>query len=229
MAKFDQQKFNQFILKNNVIGFFNEPITLKSGRLSYWYVNWRNIAEDVFLLDKLTDFIINFVEDLNLEPDCFYGVPEGATKLGILTQYKWAKRSSNYGPGSHIFPMGRGKPKDHGEPKDRFFVGVPKGKTIILEDVVTTGSSLLKTIENLKKAGVKIIAAISLTDRMEKREDGKSVKEATKEKGVLYFQMSNAFELLPMAFRKLKPKMEIAQKVEEEFQKYGVEKLKLVR
>ena len=150
MAKFNQQKFNQFILENNVIGFFEEPITLKSGRLSFWYVNWRNVAQDVFLLDKLTDLVINFVEDLNLKPDCFYGVPEGATKLGILTQYKWAKKSSNFGLASHILPMGRGKPKDHGDLKDRFFVGMPRGETVILEDVTTTGSSLLETIEKLK-------------------------------------------------------------------------------
>lgn len=199
MAKFNQQRFNQFILKNNVIGFFKEPIILKSGRPSHWYVNWRNIAEDVFLLDKLTDFVIDFSEDLDLQPDCFYGVPEGATKLGILVQYKWAKKSPNYGPQSHILSMGRGKPKDHGEPKDRFFVGVPKGKIVILEDVTTTGNSLLESINNLKKLkNVKIIAAISLTNRMEKRHDKKSVKEVVEKEGVHYFQMSNMLELLPL-------------------------------
>ena len=46
-----------------------------------------SIAKDVFLLDKLTDFVVSFTKKLSLEPDCFYGVPEGATKLGILTQY----------------------------------------------------------------------------------------------------------------------------------------------
>jgi len=50
MAKFNQEKFNQFILENKVVGFFEEPITLKSGRLSHWYVNWRNVAEDVFFI-----------------------------------------------------------------------------------------------------------------------------------------------------------------------------------
>ena len=229
MAKFNQEEFNQFILENEVVSFFEEPITLKSGRRSHWYVNWRNVAEDVFLLDKLTDYVFAFVEDLGLVPDCFYGVPEGATKLGVLTQYEWAKNSPNYGPGSHILPMGKGKPKDHGEPKDRFFLGQPKGKIIILEDVTTTGSSLLETIDNLKQTEAQIIAAIGLTNRMELRDDGKSVKEAVEEKGVPYLQMSNALELLPLAYERLKPREEIAKKVEEEFEKYGVEKLKLVR
>ncbi len=228
MAKFNQEKFNQFILENNIVGFFKEPITLKSGRLSYWYVNWRNVAEDVFLLDQLTDYVTAFIEDQNLQPDCFYGVPEGATKLGIITQYKWAKNSQNYGLGSHVLPMGRGKPKDHGEPKDRFFLGQPKGKVVILEDVTTTGSSLLETIDNLTQAKSQIIAAIGLTNRMELRDDGKSVKEAVEAKGVAYLQMSNALELLPLVYEKLKPGEETAKKVEEEFQKCGVKELKLL-
>jgi len=229
MAKFNQEKFNQFVLENKVVGFFEEPIILKSGRPSHWYVNWRNVAEDIFLLDKLVDHVIAFVEDLGFQPDCFYGVPEGATKLGIITQYKWAKKSPNYGLESHVLPMGRGKPKDHGEPKDRFFLGQPKGQTVILEDVTATGSSLLETIDNLTQAKIQIIAAIGLTNRMELRDDGKSVKEAVEAKGVPYFQMSNALELLPLTYQRLMPKEEIAKKVEEEFEKYGVEKLKLVR
>jgi len=229
MAKFNQEKFNQFILKNNVIGFFKKPVTFKSGRIAHEYVNWRNIAEDVFLLDELADFVIAFVEDLGLQPDCFYGVPEGATKLGIITQYKWAKKSPNYGLGSHILPMGRKQPKDHGDPKDKYFVGAPKGKVIILEDITTTGSSTLETIDNLKKIDVQIIAAIILTNRMELTDDGKPAKEVIESKGVPYFQMSNSLELLPKAYQKLKPGEEIAKKVEEYYQKYGVEKLKLVR
>lgn len=228
MARFSQKEFNQFILKNNVVGFFTKPITLKSGRSSHWYLNWRNVAEDVFLLDKLTDFVIDFVEDLNLKPDCFYGVPEGATKLAIITQYKWAKKSPDYGLGSHPLVMGRGKPKEHGELKDRFFLGQPKGKIIVLEDVTTTGSSLLETIYHLNQIPVQIIAVISLTNRMELTNGKKSVKEAVEENGVPYFQMSNALELLPLAYEKLKPRKEIAKKIEEEFQEYGIEKLKLL-
>jgi orotate phosphoribosyltransferase len=228
MAKFNQEKFNQFILEKKVVGFFEEPITLKSGRLSHWYVNWRNVAEDVYLSDKLSDYVMAFVEDLGLQPDCFYGVPEGTTKLGIITQYKWAKNSPNYGLGSHILPMGKKKPKDHGELKDRFFLGQPKGKTVILEDVTTTGSSLLETIDNLTQAKIQIIAAIGLTNRMELRDDGKSVKEAVEAKGVPYLQMSSALELLSLAYQKFKPSQEVAKKTEEYFQKYGIEKLKLL-
>ena len=60
----EKHRFYDFIIENNVIGFFDEPLTLKSGRMSYWYVNWRTVAEDVFLLDKVSDFLLSFVKHL---------------------------------------------------------------------------------------------------------------------------------------------------------------------
>ena len=324
MKSFDSKKFNDFILENKIIGFFEEPIKLKSGRMSNWYVNWRNVAEDVFLLDELTDYVIAFTEDLGLEPDCFYGVPEGATKIGIITQIKNPKKPEGiltdkleylslswinsvadeilkglnedvtciYGDPRGVskfvgivahyylakkrndgknypFPMGRAKPKSHGHPKDRYFIGIPKGKTLVLvdnengkeevmkplreldidiygvveitppeyaelpkrvtviEDVTTTGGSLLTTINTLDEANVPIIAAFGLTNRMEKRDDGQSVQAAVESKGVPYYALSNALELLPAAYEKLNPGEGIAKAIEEEFERYGVEKLKL--
>ncbi len=226
MGNFNQKEFNNFILENNVIGFFQEPITLKSGRVSHFYVNWRDVVSDVFLIDKLTDFIISFTKDLCLELNCFYGVPEGATKLGVLTQYKWAKNIKDQSIGVHSLPMGRAKPKEHGDSKDRFFVGIPKGKTIVLEDTTTTGSSLINTLENLRSAGVEVIAVIGLTNRMEKRDDGQSVKQAIELIGVPYYSMSNALDLLPKIYMKSNPGDNVKNAVEEYFKKYGVEKLR---
>ena len=210
----NKELFYNLIIENEIIGFFKEPLKLKSGRLSSWYVNWRNISEDVFLLDKLTDYIISFVENLGIKPDCFYGVPEGATKLGIITQYKWAKSQANYSKGAYNLSMGRAKPKQHGDPKDKYYLGFPKGKIIVLEDTLTTRGSLIETIENLQSFKVNIIAAIGLTDRNEIRDDGKSVEEVIKEKNVQFYAMSNASELLPKAYDKFKPSIEIAKNIE---------------
>ena len=224
----EKELFYEFIIENNIIGFFKEPLKLKSGRLSYWYINWRNISEDIFLLDKLTEFIISFVESLGLKPDCFYGVPEGATKLGIITQYKWARKQPDYNKGVYFLSMGRAKPKEHGDPKDKYYLGFPKGKIIVLEDTLTTGGSLVETIDNLLKLKVNIIAAIGLTNRNEIRDDAKSVEEAIKEKNVQFYAMSNAIELLPKIYQKLKPGIEIAKSIENYFKKYGIHEIKLV-
>jgi len=216
-----KEDFYNFIIENNVIGFFKEPIRLKSGRLSNWYINWRNVATDVYLIDKLSDFLLLFIDFLNLKPDCFYGVPEGASKLGIITQFKWAKKQNGYNPRKYTLPMGRGKQKQHGDPKDKFFLGIPIGNVIVLEDTTTTGGSLVNTIRTLKELKINIIAAIGLTNRNELRDDRKSVDEIILEEGVEYYAMSNALELLP----KLKPDNQITNEIVEYFKKYGVREI----
>jgi orotate phosphoribosyltransferase len=225
--KWEKDSFYNFIIENNVIGFFKTPLKLKSGRLSYWYVNWRNISEDVFLLDQLTDYVLSFVSSLNLKPDCFYGIPEGATKLGIITQFKWAKMQSNYDKGVYNLSMGRAVAKEHGDPKDKTFLGYPKGRVVIIEDTITTGDSLLKTIETFLDTNIQIIAAICLTNRNEIRDDRSSIEDVIRGKGISLFPMSNAIELLPKIYQLQNPGIDIKVSIEDYFSKYGVKSIKL--
>jgi orotate phosphoribosyltransferase len=221
--KWKQESFNDFIKTQNVIGIFDTPIKLASGRLSYWYVNWRKITSDAYLLDKLTDFIISFINYLGLNPKCFYGVPEGATKLGIITQFKWAKIQKDYNPGNYPISMGRGKQKEHGDPRDRIFIGLPEDDVVILEDVVTTGGSLLKTIQKLDDFDINIISVIGLTSRNELRVDGSNIKDIITQYDIPFYAMSNAIELLPH----IEMKNEIKNKIVEYFKKYGTKNIKL--
>ncbi len=192
---FNQTKFNQFIISNNVIKQFDTPITLKSGKQSTVYVNWRTLTADAYLMNQLTDFVLAFARDKQLNIDTFYGVAEGATKLGILTQFKYAQQT-NYKKGSHQLAMGRANPKEHGDPNDRYFVGAPTGNVCVLEDVTTTGGSLINCINQLQQLNITITAAIGLTNRDEFRDDGKTVKEALADLNVPYFEMSHATTLL---------------------------------
>lgn len=213
-----KESFYDFIVLNEVIGFYEKPIKLKSGRLSPFYINWRNVSEDVYLIDKLTDYVISYTEYLRLNPDCFFGVPEGATKLGIIMQFKWARKNPNYGPAKFVLSMGRGKIKNHGEIKDRMYLGMPKGRVVILEDVTTTGESLVQCIERLQLNNVNVVAAISLTNRNEIRNDGKTVEEVVNEKRVKYFSMSVFTDLIP----KLNLSKKLLILVENYFKKYGI-------
>ena len=220
MANFEQKEFNKFIIDNDVIGFFGEPVTLASGKTSYWYANYRNLTEDVYLTDRLADYVIAFAKDKGLHPDCFYGVPEGATKLAVLTQYKWAKASDKLSKGSHCLPMGRGKPKGHGNPKDKYFLGMPKGETVVIEDVTTTGGSLLKALDKLAETEIPLKAALGLTNRMEVRDDGLTVQQTVESKGLEWHHLSNSLDLLPLAIEKYSPNQELVDALEEEIRKY---------
>ena len=45
-------------------------------------------------MDQLTDFVLEFAADHQIQPDTFFGVAEGATKLGVLTQFKYAMKNT---------------------------------------------------------------------------------------------------------------------------------------
>jgi orotate phosphoribosyltransferase len=229
-----QDDFNHFIIEHGVIGFFEAPITLKSGRSSYWYVNWRTVSEDAFLLVELSGFVERFILQqvaggaIPALPDTVFGVPEGATKVALLTQLALAQRSPEFSPGSHVLAMGRGKPKEHGVPKDKYFLGLPRGLTVVVEDVTTTGGSLISCLGQLTEAGVKCPVAIGLTNRMEKRDDGLSVAEALKALSppVNYLHMSDATQLLPLAAAKAKASGQVLKSIEEDFARHGVRSVK---
>lgn len=219
---FDSNAFNKFVVENGVLGFFDEPIQLKSGRTSHFYVNWRTLLSDVYLADVLADFVVNYLDHAKLSVDCIYGVPEGATKTGLLVTYKWAKNQPSYGRGSHSFSMGRSKPKEHGDPKDKYFVGAPKGKTLILEDVTTTGGSLIDCTRSLVAAGVNVVGVLSLTSRCEMRDDGLSVADKIKKEFDLPFHvLSKATELLPDVAKIQKPSKNVLKSIRAEFDQYG--------
>ena len=91
---FNQAEFNNFIITNDVVGFKENDITLKSGRISRWYANCRNLTSYAGVADKTANFVIDFIKEKNLEFDYVYGVPAGATKLGLLISYKIAARDN---------------------------------------------------------------------------------------------------------------------------------------
>jgi|GEM_PF-3752675 orotate phosphoribosyltransferase len=172
-SDFEQKEFNDFIIQNGVVGFYASPVTLKSGRKSHWYVDWRKITEDAYLADRLAEYIIRYALSRDIKPDSFVGVPEGATKIGIVTQMMWAQQAHlvggrPYAPGSYSLSMGRGKPKVRGPVENRYFLGFPEGKVVVIEDVTTTGGSLLNVISDIKELeGVESIVAFGLTNRRE--------------------------------------------------------------
>lgn len=170
--RFNKEQFQDFMIDNQVIKVSEKPFTLKSGAQSHLYINWRTVSEDVYSLDLMSDFLLDYLMTENLNVECIFGVPEGATKLALLATYKRAKLSMNYDKGSHMMAMGRGKAKEHGSPKDAYFLGAPIGRdVVVIEDVTTTGGSLKKCVEMMKKAGVNVVAAITLTNRHENPEE----------------------------------------------------------
>ncbi|MBD3312811.1 orotate phosphoribosyltransferase [Candidatus Woesearchaeota archaeon] len=196
---FDKEGFDKFILENQVVGIKEEPIKLKSGRESYWYANCRVLSDNYGLLNRTAGFVADFIKEKGLEFDYIYGTPDGATKLGVMVNIILGKDNPDL-----KMVVGRKKPKDYGEPRDRFFVGpVEKGdRVLVVEDVTTTGSSVVEHLDFLKEAGVEIVGIISLFNRLEKRDDGMGVAEyIKKEFEVPYYWLSDGPRILSLAVK----------------------------
>ena len=127
--------------------------------------------------------------------------------------------------------MGRKSPKSHGAPADKYFVGEPSGEVILLEDVVTTGGSMLEFLDSLQDAGINVVAIVSLSDRKAKLDGGKSIADLVAEKGVKYYSLSSAAALLPRVYAKYctdkKDDNNLAIAVEAEVAEYNLEQIKL--
>jgi orotate phosphoribosyltransferase len=191
---FNAHEFIDFMRHHGIVQHHEIPITLKSGETSHLYVNWRKAAHDAFLMNAVVGYVLNFATDQGIQPDTFYGVPEGATILGVLTQFHYAK-NQGFTTGSHALAMGRRQPKSHGDPTDRHFIGVPRGRVCVLEDVTTTGGSLIDCIRQLNHNGINVTAAISLTNRNPDDKGPRSVHGQLAALQVPYYSLSDASAL----------------------------------
>lgn len=226
-AMFSEDIFMDFILENEVLKIaIGEPFTLKSGRKSRWYVNWRTAASNAKLLNLLARMVVDFAIEKELQPHCFYGVKEGATKLGVITQMRWALAHAGIGTDDERVlnvPMGRGKAKEHGDPKDASFIGAPTGKVVILEDVTTTGGSLFAETRFIQEKldDAEVIAAIGLTDRLQ----SDVPKMMMDEFGIPYYAMSQADRLLMRAFEKYECDEELRNEMIDDYNEFAIRKI----
>lgn len=213
---FNREAYDIFLVKNSVVGFYEDPITLRSGGLSFWYANFRALLDDLNKVDKAAEFIYDFVRQNNLNPTNFFAVPEGPREFAssanrILREHYTGKVISATSL--------RAGYKTHGSPLDRYSVGplFPLMNPILIEDVSTTGNSSTEFIMNLQEQGISPLALLSMLNRLERRNDGRTVKELVEGSyNVKYLPMSGADTVLPIAIRLLEPKESILEGLRKE-------------
>ena len=178
--------------KHGVVKKFDKPIKLKSGKESNIYINWRGITHSVSLTYTLALHITDVINTYFPECECIYGVPEGATKLALISQFLLAKPyEKSTKKNEYPLAMGRAKEKIHGDPKDKYFIGEPLGNIIVIEDVVTTGQSLFNCLDQLKKQKKNVIAVMVLTDRSENN----VIAEELNKRSITYYPLTRLQDL----------------------------------
>ncbi len=209
---FDREAFSDFLVHEGVIGFFNEPLTLKTNKQTHWYVSGRALAQHAHRLSKTAEFVFAFINDepslkklfaLDTKPThgiAFLGVPEGATLLGNEIQ----RTAIAEGMIEDKLYQIRVKPKEHGAPISRHWVTdqIPE-RVIIVEDTSTTGSSSLALCERLRALDIEVVANITLINRLQLDASGKSVAENMQAHDLPCHSLTDASLVLPKALARL--------------------------
>jgi len=165
-----KELLTEFILKRALIYRPEDPFVLASGKKSPYYFDCRLIT----LYSESFDLVGNlFWQEVKYSgADAVAGMSIGADPIVCSVLAKAAEES---------YPLEgllvRKEPKSHGTKK--LIEGrIEKDMSVVVvEDVVTTGGSVLKAIKALEEAELRIIKVLALIDREE------GGKEAISEKG----------------------------------------------
>ena len=155
--------------------------TLKSGIESPFYVDLRPLASDPKILKKLANYLLEMLPLDNFDIIC--GVPYAALPMAT------AMSLESYIP----LIIKRKEAKSYGTKK--LIEGIyEKGQNCLLvEDVITSGKSLVETIDEVENEGIKVSDIVVVLDR---QQGGKEKLEAKGYKVHSLFKISEVVEIL---------------------------------
>jgi orotate phosphoribosyltransferase len=132
--------------------------TLSSGAKSTYYIDGKLVSFDPHGVWLIAEAVLAVIQGIDAQ--AIGGMDMGATPIVSAV----ALRSHEIGRPLKSFTV-RKETKGHGA-KKRIEGPLPaKCKVVIIDDVVTTGDSILKSIDAVEEAGCQVQLAISVVDR----------------------------------------------------------------
>lgn len=158
MSQF-RQDFIRFAISQNVLRF--GEFQTKAGRLSPYFFN-SGLFQDGAALRELSQFYAQAILTSGVEFDMLFGPAYKGIPLAAGTAIALAEQDRNV-----PYCFNRKEAKDHGEGGTT--VGAKlQGKVLIIDDVISAGTSVRESIELIRAAGATPCAVVIALDRMER-------------------------------------------------------------
>jgi orotate phosphoribosyltransferase len=164
-----------------------EFFTLKSGAKSRYYIDCKKVTLESPGLEIVVSAIAGYIISITTTArkiDAIGGLCVGADPIvGGLLCVPWLHHEVYRGF------LVRKESKDHG--KEGRIIGCikPGDNCVMIEDVTTTGGSLLDGIDEVEKIGASVVAAIAVIDRCA------GAKEALDKRGIPFYPLVTIADL----------------------------------
>lgn len=155
----NQDNFIRFALEAKVLSF--GEFKTKAGRLSPYFFNAGEF-NDGARLSALGRYYAKALQESGVQFDMLYGPAYKGITLAAATAIALADSGINV-----PYAYNRKEAKDHGE--GGMLVGAPvKGKVVIIDDVISAGTSVRESVDLIRSAGAEPAAVLIALDRMER-------------------------------------------------------------
>ena len=194
------KEFSTFLHENKIIRFGD--FTLASGKKSSYYVDLRLVPSYPHQFRKMIKYLQNeIIKDVGLDKfDSLVSVPTGGLVIASALAIETVK------PLIYV----RSKPKDYGTSKSVEGKIQEGMKVVMIDDVATTGGSVVNGIKSLKEEKIKVEDAYVIVNRME------GADEALEEEGVKLHSITNVMQITKSLHEQNLVGDDILQKVQEQ-------------
>ena len=167
-----QREFIEFALECKVLRFGD--FTLKSGRKSPYFFN-SGLFNSGVTLARLGHFYAAAIRDAGVEFDMLYGAAYKGIPLVAATAIGLADLTERDLP----WCFNRKEVKDHGE-KGALVGAIPQGRVLMIDDVVSAGTSVRESIAIIRDAGATPAGIAVALDRQERGQSRMSAMREVK-------------------------------------------------
>jgi len=209
-----QREFLDFVIATDVLRF--GEFTLKSGRVSPYFFN-SGLFNTGSSIARLGRYYAAAIENSGIEYDMIFGPAYKGIPLATSAAIALADHHDRDLP----YAFNRKEAKDHGE--GGTIVGSALGgKVLIIDDVISAGTSVRESIDMIKAAGAATAGVVIALDRQEKGQDERSaIQEVEQQYGFPVASIVKLDDLI--SYLTEKPEMAAAlNNVSAYREKYGV-------